>query len=77
MKNQLRNVDWSKADKPVKFDNDAVAGENYCWGLVAQPPVVYGWKWPLNMKKTPTFPFFTWLNNNHKELLDLNIFYNN
>ena len=27
--------------------------------------------------KNPTFLFFIWLNNNHKERLDLKIFYNN
>ena len=51
MKNQSRDLDWSKDDKPAKFNDDAVAEENYCWGLVAPPPVAYRWKWLLNMGK--------------------------
>ena len=52
VENQSRNIDWSEDDEPVKFGDDAVAEESYCWVLVAPPPVAYRWKWPLNMGKT-------------------------
>ena len=34
-----------------KFDDDAVAEENYYWGLVAPPPAACGSKWSLNWEK--------------------------
>ena len=58
MENQSRDVDWSKNDKPVKFGDDTVAEENYCWVLVAPPPVARGWKWSLNMEKRDLAIFY-------------------
>lgn len=48
----VKDVDWSKPDKPVKFGDDVVAEENYCWGLGRPPLVACGWKWPFNVEKT-------------------------
>ena len=72
--NQSRDVDWSKDDKPVKFGDDAVAEENYCWWLGRPTISRLRVKMTVQHGKNPTFPFFIWLNNNYKGHLDLKIF---
>ena len=55
MENQSRDVEMTTSeedDEPVKFGDDAVAEESYCWVLVAPLLVTCGWKRPLNMGKT-------------------------
>ena len=47
MENQSRDVEMTTSeedDEPVKFGDDAVAEESYCWVLVAPPLVACGWQ---------------------------------